>query len=95
MKYGIPYFNVMSRLDIMRRIREYSGMGWSMDYFYANDTNKWGDTDGTTRAGAAHASFTGKGITGSNMHRAPTIINPKKMGDKVRAIRNKIKNNNR
>ena len=95
MNYGIPYFNVMSRLDIMRRIREYSGMDWSMDYFYANDTNKWGDTDGTTRSGAAYASLVGTGITGSNTHCAPTIINPKKMGDKVRAIRNKTKNNNR
>ena len=95
MNYGIPYFNVMSRLDIMRRIREYSGMGWSMEYFYANDTNKWGDTDGTTRSGAAYASLVGTGITGSNTHCAPTIINPKKMGDKVRAIRNKTRNNNR
>ena len=91
MNYGIPYFNVMSRLDIMRRIREYSGMGWSMDYFYAHDTNKWGDTDGTTRAGTAHASFTGKGITGNNMHRSPSIINPKKMGDEVRRIREKLR----
>lgn len=93
MNYGIPYFNVMSRLEIMRRIREYSGMGWSMDYFYANDTNKWGDSDGTTRAGTAHASFAGKGITGSNMHRAPSIINPKKMGDQVRRIieRNRLR----
>ena len=91
MNYGIPYFNVMSRLDIMRRIREYSGMDWSMEYFYANDTNKWGDTDGTTRSGAAHASWVGSGITGSNTHCAPTIINPKKMGDEVRRIREKLR----
>ena len=91
MNYGIPYFNVMSRLDIMRRIREYSGMDWSMEYFYANDTNKWGDTDGTTRSGAAHASLVGSGITGSNTHCAPTIINPKKMGDQVRRIREKLR----
>ena len=91
MNYGIPYFNVMSRLDIMRRIREYSGMDWSMDYFYANDTNKWGDTDGTTRSGTAYASLVGTGITGSNTHCAPTIINPKKMGDQVRRIREKLR----
>lgn len=75
----------------MRRIREYSGMDWSMEYFYANDTNKWGDTDGTTRSGAAHALFAGKGITGSNMHRTPSIINPKKMGDQVRRIRENLR----
>ena len=94
MNYGIPYFNVMSRMEIMRRIREFSGMGWSMDYFYANDTNKWGDTDGTTRAGTAHASFTGKGITGSNMHRMPSVIDTKKMGDKVRKIRKRLASKN-
>lgn len=94
MNYGIPYFNVMSRLDIMRRIREYSRMSWSMDYFYANDTNKWGDTDGTTRSGATHASFIGKGITGSNMHRMPSVIDTKKMGNEVRKIRNRLKHKN-
>ena len=94
MNYGIPYFNAISRLEIMRRIREYSGMGWSMDYFYANDTNKWGDTDGTTRAGTAFASFEGKGITGSNMHRMPSVINVKTMGDEVRRIRKNLKQAN-
>ena len=92
MNYGIPYFNAISRLDIMRRIRDYSGTGFSMDYFYAHDTNKWGDRDGMTRSGANYASLKGNSITGSNTHRAPQTVNAKKMGDSVRKIRQELKN---
>lgn len=92
MNYGIPYFNAMSRLDIMRRIREYSGTGFSMDYFYAHDTNKWGDRDGLTRSGAKYASLNGNAITGSNTHRTPQTVNAKRMGDSVRKIRKELKN---
>lgn len=92
MNYGIPYFNAISRLDIMRRIKEYSGTGFSMDYFYAHDTNKWGDRDGMTRSGANYASLKGNAITGSNTHRAPQIVNAKKMGNSVRKIRQELKN---
>jgi len=84
----------MSRLEIMKRIRDYSGAGFDMDYFYAHDTNKWGDTDGQTRCGAAHAYLRGNSITGSNTHRMPQCIDPKQMGNNVRAIRNRAKNNN-
>lgn len=94
MNYGIPYFNAISRLDIMRRIREYSGTGFSMDYFYAHDTNKWGDREGLTRSGAAHASLEGNAITSSNMHCPPKVITAKKMGDSVRRIRKNLKRNN-
>lgn len=92
MNYGIPYFNAISRLDIMRRIRDYSGTGFSMDYFYAHDTNKWGDRDGMTRSGANYASLKGNAITGSNTHRAPQIVNARKMGNSVRKIRQELKN---
>ncbi|MDE7378961.1 MAG: fimbrillin family protein [Paraprevotella sp.] len=94
MNYGIPYFNAISRLEIMRRIREYSGTGFSMDYFYAHDTNKWGDREGLTRSGAAYASLEGNAITSSNMHCPPKIITAKKMGDNVRRIRKNLKRNN-
>ncbi len=92
MNYGIPYFNAISRLDIMRRIRDYSGTGFSMDYFYAHDTNKWGDRDGMTRSGANYASLKGNSITGSNTHRAPQTVNAKNMGNSVRKIRQELKN---
>lgn len=94
MNYGIPYFNAISRLEIMRRIREYSGTGFSMDYFYAHDTNKWGDREGLTRSGTAHASLEGNAITSSNMHCPPKVIMAKKMGDSVRRIRKNLKRNN-
>lgn len=94
MNYGIPYFNAISRLDIMRRIREYSGTGFSMEYFYDHDTNKWGDRDGQTRSGATYASLRGNAITSSNMHRTPMVIKAKRMGDTVRKIRENVKQNN-
>ncbi|MDE6012334.1 MAG: fimbrillin family protein [Prevotella sp.] len=96
MNYGIPYFNAMSRFDIMRRIREYSGTGFSMEYFYEHDTNKWGDRDGQTRSGATYASLRGNAITSSNMHRTPIVVKAKGMGDSVRKIRENLKlSNNR
>ena len=50
MNYGIPYFNVMSRLDIMRRILNYAGETFTMDYFYAHDSKEWGESSlNTTR----------------------------------------------
>lgn len=91
MNYGIPYFNAPSRKDIMRRIVEYGGERFSDEYFYSHDTNAWGDRDGQTRAGAAHASLTGTAITSSNNHLAPMVVNAKTMGNKVRAIREKTK----
>ncbi len=49
MNYGIPYFNAISRQDIVRRILEYSGEGFTMEKFYAADSDKWGTTS-TSRA---------------------------------------------
>ncbi len=49
MNYGIPYFNAISRQDIVKRILEYSGEGFTMEKFYANDSDKWGTTS-TSRA---------------------------------------------
>lgn len=92
MNYGIPYFNAPSRKDIIWRILDYSGVGYSDEYFYSHDTNAWGDRDGQTRTGAAHASLTGTAITSSNNHLAPMVVNAKTMGNKVRNIINRNKN---
>ncbi|MDO5488597.1 MAG: fimbrillin family protein [Bacteroidaceae bacterium] len=91
MNYGIPYYNAISRLSIMRRIKEYAGEWFTMDYFYEHDTNKWGDRDGITRAGTAHAYLTGASYAGSNQHVAPCLVDAKEQGDKVRQIREKLK----
>lgn len=91
MNYGIPYYNTISRLSIMRRIFDYAREPFSMDYFYEHDTNKWGDRDGTTREGAAHAYLTGSSYAGSNQHVAPQMIDAKKQGDRVREIRARLK----
>ena len=91
MNYGIPYYNAISRLSIMRRIFDYAREPFTMDYFYEHDTNKWGDRDGTTRAGTAHAYLTGSSYAGSNQHVAPQMIDAKKQGDRVRKIRAELK----
>ena len=91
MNYGIPYYNTISRLSIMRRIFDYAREPFTMDYFYEHDTNKWGDRDGTTRAGTAHAYLTGSSYAGSNQHVAPQMIDAKKQGDRVRKIRAELK----
>ena len=91
MNYGIPYYNTISRLSIMRRIFDYAREPFSMDYFYEHDTNKWGDRDGTTREGTAHAHFDGSSYAGSNQHVAPQMVDAKKQGDRVREIRARLK----
>lgn len=91
MNYGIPYYNTISRLSIMRRIFDYAREPFSMDYFYEHDTNKWGDRDGTTRAGTAHAYFDGSSYAGCNQHNEPRIVNAKKQGEKVRKMRAELK----
>ena len=92
MNYGIPYYNAPSRLSIMRRIFDYAGEGFSMDYFYAHDSKAWGSTSGTRAAGEA---FCGSSYAGSNQHRMPSVVGGKKMGNSVRRILNNIKNKNK
>lgn len=74
MNYGIPYFNAPSRMDIMRRILDYSGEGFSMDIFYATDSDSWGST-GSTRAALPDAS---NAYISSGIHHPVTIVKSKK-----------------
>ncbi len=74
MNYGIPYFSAPARLDIMRRILEYSGEGFTMEKFYATDSDKWGST-GTTRAALPDAS---NAYVNSGMHHPVRIVKSKK-----------------
>lgn len=74
MNYGIPYFSAPARLDIMRRILEYSGEGFTMEKFYATDSDKWGST-GTTRAAMPDAS---NAYVNSGMHHPVRIVKSKK-----------------
>ncbi len=74
MNYGIPYFSAAARLDIMRRILEYSGEGFTMEKFYATDTDKWGST-GNTRVAMPDAS---NAYVNSGMHHPVRIVKSKK-----------------
>lgn len=91
MNYGIPYYNTISRLSIMRRIFDYARLPFSMDYFYEHDTNEWGDRNGVTRAGTAHAYLTGSSYAENNRHCEPQVVDAKKQGDKVRKLRAELK----
>ncbi len=74
MNYGIPYFSAPARLDIMRRILEYSGEGFTMEKFYETDSDKWGST-GTTRSAMPDAS---NAYVNSGMHHPVRIVKSKK-----------------
>ena len=50
MNYGIPYYNAISRQEIMRRILDYSGEGFTMEKFYATDSKTWGSSSAQTKA---------------------------------------------
>ena len=67
MNYGIPYYNAPSRLAIMRRIFDYGGEHFDMDYFYEHDSNAWGSTDGSrqTRSVVGNASERCNSATGT------------------------------
>lgn len=74
MNYGIPYFNAISRQDIVRRILEYSGEGFSMEKFYAKDSDKWGST-GSSRAAMVDES---QSYAASGTHHPVRIIKSNK-----------------
>lgn len=88
MNYGIPYFNTPSRLAIYRRILDYAGVEFTMANFRAQDTFEWGPTE-ITRS-AAHDVKSLTPITIGN-HHAPTIIKYREVGDRVRAMRRKLR----
>ena len=91
MNYGIPYYNTISRLSIMRRIFDCARVGFSMDYFYEHDTNEWGERGGATRGGTEPLYMTGSSYAESNRHCEPQIVDAKKQGDLVRKFRLELK----
>lgn len=93
MNYGIPYLNTISRLEITKRIFDYAGVQFTMDYFYANDTFEWGDTGETTRSAYDQSYLKANAYTLSNSHRSPVNCGAEAMGDVVRGIRAKLNKN--
>ncbi|MCM1356285.1 MAG: leucine-rich repeat protein [Staphylococcus sp.] len=75
MNYGIPYFNAISRQDIMKRILEYSGEGFTMEKFYATDSDKWGSTGQTSRAAMVGEE---NSYAASGLHHPVRIVKSKK-----------------
>ncbi len=75
MNYGIPYFSAAARMDIMKRILEYSGEEFTMEKFYATDSDKWGSTDNSTRAAMPGEDMQ---YVNSGLHHPVRIIKSKK-----------------
>lgn len=74
MNYGIPYYNAISRQEITRRILEYSGEGFSMDRFYAEDSDKWGSTGSSRAVKLSDADS----YSASGLHRPVRIVKSNK-----------------
>ncbi len=72
MNHGIPYFNAISRQDIMKRILEYADEEFTMDKFYATDSDKWGST------GGSRAAMPDEKYTTSALHHPITIVKSSK-----------------
>lgn len=89
MNYGIPYYNTPSRLSIYKRIKDYAGESWLMSEFREQDTFAWGPTTITRSASQQIEDL--NPITNGN-HHMPTITRFREIGDKVRAIRARLKN---
>lgn len=92
MNYGIPYYNAPSRLSIMRRIFDYAGEWFSMDYFYEHDSKEWGSTGNARQTRGTVEAFSGSSYASSNQHHVPMVIDNKKMANRVRIIRQELKN---
>lgn len=63
MNFGIPYFSLAARYDIVKRIMNYAGEEFTEEKFRANDSDSWGDTGNTRAAGdfrSATVSFNNK-----------------------------------
>lgn len=75
MNYGIPYFSAPARLDIMRRILQYSGEEFTMEKFYATDSDKWGPAETSTRAAMPDS---GQQYISSGMHHPVRFVKSKK-----------------
>ena len=88
MNYGIPYYNMPSRLSIYRRILDYAGEGFSMANFRTQDTFEWGATDITRSSVSKQVRV--NGYTSGN-HHVPVVCNFREIGNKVRSIRKKLK----
>lgn len=47
MNYGIPYYNTISRQDIVKRILEYAGEEFTLEKFFEKDSRAWGGSSVT------------------------------------------------
>lgn len=53
MNFGIPYFSLAARYDIVKRIKQYAGEEFTLSEFLSLDSDRWGQT----RSGKGAADF--------------------------------------
>lgn len=71
MNYGIPYFSAPARRDIVKRILDYSGEGFTQEKFLAKDTDSWGATGNSRAIGDVRGG-------GASYHHPVRIVKSKK-----------------
>lgn len=71
MNYGIPYFSAPARRDIVKRILDYSGEGFTQEKFLAKDTDSWGATGSSRAIGDVRGG-------GASYHHPVRIVKSKK-----------------
>lgn len=69
MNYGIPYYNTISRQDIVKRILEYAGEEFTLEKFFEKDTRAWGGSSTTRMTVAPWQELSQQGS-----HKSPTFV---------------------
>lgn len=62
MNFGIPYFSLAARYDIVKRIMRYADEEFTKEKFLAGDSDRWGSTESSRAPG----DFTRAGVSFSN-----------------------------
>lgn len=69
MNYSIPYYNTISRQDIVKRILEYAGEVFTLEKFFEKDTRAWGGSSTTRMTAAPWQELLQQGS-----HKSPTFV---------------------
>lgn len=61
MSIGIPYFNAISRQTITERVMKLAGESFSLNDFFENDTDEWGDSSVSSSGNMTRGGLDGAG----------------------------------
>lgn len=83
MNYGIPYYNAISRQAIVERIMDYAGEEFTLEKFFASDTNEWGST---SQAKSRSTVAPWNEYVSNGRHRDVTIVK----GNELKLLRKRV-----